>query len=147
MQRVTLSLDDDLLAEVDALIQTRGYQNRSEAVRDLVRAGLQDAAATHATGPCIAALFYIYDHEARELSRRLTRTFHDHHDLSLTSLHVHLDHGSCLEVSLLKGETQHVRSFADKVITERGVRHGQVIVVPVDHHDAHSHPHSHPHHD
>ncbi|WP_313018620.1 nickel-responsive transcriptional regulator NikR, partial [Atlantibacter hermannii] len=110
MQRVTLSLDDDLLADVDALIQARGYQNRSEAVRDLVRAGLQDAAASSATGPCIAALFYIYDHEARELSRRLTRTFHDHHDLSLTSLHVHLDHGSCLEVSLLKGETQNVRN-------------------------------------
>ncbi|NBC99194.1 nickel-responsive transcriptional regulator NikR [Atlantibacter hermannii] len=144
MQRVTLSLDDDLLAEVDALIQTRGYQNRSEAVRDLVRAGLQDAADTSASGPCIAALFYIYDHEARELSRRLTRTFHDHHDLSLTSLHVHLDHGSCLEVSLLKGETQQVRTFADKVITERGVRHGQVIVVPVEHDE--THPHHHPHH-
>lgn len=143
MQRVTLSLDDDLLAEVDALIQTRGYQNRSEAVRDLVRAGLQDAATTSASGPCIAALFYIYDHEARELSRRLTRTFHDHHDLSLTSLHVHLDHGSCLEVSLLKGETQQVRTFADKVITERGVRHGQVIVVPVEHDEAHSHHHPH----
>ncbi len=141
MQRVTLSLDDDLLAEVDALIQTRGYQNRSEAVRDLVRAGLQDAASGNASGPCIAALFYIYDHEARELSRRLTRTFHDHHDLSLTSLHVHLDHGSCLEVSLLKGETQQVRTFADKVITERGVRHGQVIVVPVDPDEAHPHHH------
>ena len=146
MQRVTLSLDDDLLAEVDALIQTRGYQNRSEAVRDLVRAGLQDTATSSASGPCIAALFYIYDHEARELSRRLTRTFHDHHDLSLTSLHVHLDHGSCLEVSLLKGETQQVRTFADKVITERGVRHGQVIVVPIDHDEAHSHHHPH-HHD
>ena len=147
MQRVTLSLDDDLLADVDALIQARGYQNRSEAVRDLVRAGLQDAAASSSTGPCIAALFYIYDHEARELSRRLTRTFHDHHDLSLTSLHVHLDHGSCLEVSLLKGETQNVRNFADKVITERGVRHGQVIVVPVEHDDAHTHHHSHAHHE
>ena len=147
MQRVTLSLDDDLLADVDALIQARGYQIRSEAVRDLVRAGVQDAAASSATGPCIAALFYIYDHEARELSRRLTRTFHDHHDLSLTSLHVHLDHGSCLEVSLLKGETQNVRNFADKVITERGVRHGQVIVVPVEHDDAHTHHHSHAHHE
>jgi len=140
------SPEGNLLAEVDALIQTRGYQNRSEAVRDLVRAGLQDAATTSASGPCIAALFYIYDHEARELSRRLTRTFHDHHDLSLTSLHVHLDHGSCLEVSLLKGETQHVRTFADKVITERGVRHGQVIVVPVDPDETHSHQHPH-HHD
>lgn len=147
MQRVTLSLDDDLLAEVDALIQTRGYQNRSEAVRDLVRAGLQDAATTHASGPCIAALFYIYDHEARELSRRLTRTFHDHHDLSLTSLHVHLDHGSCLEVSLLKGEMQNVRAFADKVIAERGVRHGQVIVVPVAGDDTPSRPPSHHHHE
>lgn len=147
MQRVTLSLDDDLLAEVDALIQTRGYQNRSEAVRDLVRAGLQDAATTRASGPCIAALFYIYNHEARELSRRLTRTFHDHHDLSLTSLHVHLDHGSCLEVSLLKGEMQNVRAFADKVIAERGVRHGQVIVVPVAGDDTPSRPPSHHHHE
>lgn len=104
MQRVTLSLDDDLMAEIDAIIRAGNYQNRSEVIRDLARAGLQSMAqAPSPSACCVAALFYVYDHESRELSKRLTRTFHDHHDLSLASLHVHLDHGSCLEVSLLKG--------------------------------------------
>lgn len=131
MQRVTLSLDDDLMAEIDAIIKKRNYQNRSEAIRDLARAGLQATALPeNDAARCVGALFYVYDHEARELSKRLTRTFHDHHDLSLASLHVHLDHGSCLEVSLLKGETGQVRAFAEQVIAERGVRHGKLVLVP-----------------
>ncbi|MBW7982978.1 nickel-responsive transcriptional regulator NikR [Enterobacillus tribolii] len=144
MQRVTLSLDDDLMAEIDAIIKERNYQNRSEAIRDLARAGLQATALPeHDAANCVGALFYVYDHEARELSKRLTRTFHDHHDLSLASLHVHLDHGSCMEVSLLKGETEKVREFAKQVIAERGVRHGKLVLVPGE--DGHDHGHHHHH--
>ena len=131
MQRVTVTLDDDLLADVDALAKARGYQNRSEAVRDLVRAGLaQSGPVANGNADCVAALVYVYDHHVRELSRRLTENFHHHHDLSLATLHVHLDEEHCMEVSVLRGPGDEVRHFAEHVIAERGVRHGQVFAVP-----------------
>ncbi len=131
MQRVTITIDDALMAELDRLIAARGYQNRSEAIRDLARAGAQLAAAEIVPDqPCVAALVYVYDHATRELSKRLAHTFHDHHDLSVSTLHVHLDHDSCMEVTVLKGAAGAVRHFAEHVIAERGVRHGQVVVLP-----------------
>src|SRR3974377_1579288 len=96
MQRMTITLDDELMAEIDRMVDSGGYQNRSEAVRDLARAGVRQSAEQQgAAGSCVAALVYVYDHRARELSKRLTDAFHEHHDLSLSSLHVHLDHDSC----------------------------------------------------
>ena len=131
MQRVTVTLDDDLMADLDRIIAARGYQNRSEAIRDLARTGLEQAAIEVAgSRNCVAALVYVYDHHARELPKRLTETFHDHHELSLLSLHVHLDHDSCMEVTVLKGKTGAVQHFADHVIAERGVRHGRVVLMP-----------------
>ena len=112
MQRVTITIDDDLMAELDRIIASRGYQNRSEAIRDLARAGIREAAETlDGERDCVAALVYVYDHAARQLPRRLTETFHDHHEMSLSSLHVHLDHDSCLEVTVLKGKTGAVSAF------------------------------------
>jgi len=111
----------------------RGYQNRSEAIRDFARGGMRQAAEEgHGAGNCVAALVYVYDHESRDLSKRLTHTFHDHHDLSLSAMHVHLDHGSCMEVAVLKGDARDVRHLADHVIAERGVRHGRLVMVPVE---------------
>ena len=133
MQRITIAVDNELMTEIDRLMKSRGYQNRSEAIRDLARAGIRQANEhTHAPSDCVAALVYVYDHEARELSKRLTRSFHEHHDLSLSSMHVHLDHDSCMEVSVLRGKTHDVQHLADHVIAERGVRYGQLIMVPVD---------------
>jgi CopG family transcriptional regulator, nickel-responsive regulator len=132
MQRITIVLDDELLAEVDRMMSSRGYQNRSEAIRDLARAGLQPAIEeTSPARDCVAALVYVYDHDARELSKRLTRSFHEHHDLSLAAMHVHLDHESCMEVAILQGKTTAVRQLADHIIAERGVRHGQLVTIPV----------------
>jgi CopG family nickel-responsive transcriptional regulator len=141
MQRVTITLDDELMAELDRVIAVQGYQNRSEAIRDLARAGIRQAAEeTSSAATCVAALVYVYDHETRELSKRLTGAFHEHHDLSHSSMHVHLDHESCMEIAVLKGSTQEVRHFADHVIAERGVRHGRLVVVPVEVESAkHSH--------
>ena len=133
MQRATIVLDDEFVKELDRIIAVRGYQNRSEAVRDLARAGMRQAAEEEgASGDCVAALVYVYDHDERELAKRLTQSFHDHHDLSLSAMHVHLDHGSCLEVAVLKGEASDVRHLADHVIAERGVRHGRLVMVPVE---------------
>ena len=107
MQRITITIEDDLLAEIDAAAEARGYQNRSEIIRDLARAGLQQGAEDAApSGQCVAALVYVYDHAARDLSKRLVQNFHGHHDLSLATLHVHLDDDSCMEVTALKGAEQ-----------------------------------------
>jgi CopG family nickel-responsive transcriptional regulator len=155
MQRVTITLDDGLMADLDAIIAARGYQNRSEAIRDLARAGIRQAAeeAAGAGGDCVAALVYVYDHAARQLARRLTGAFHAHHELSRASLHVHLDHHTCLEVTVLQGPAGDVRHFADHVIAERGVRHGRLVQVPVatgagegtGHGHVHEHGHGHGH--
>jgi len=135
MQRVTITIDDDLAAELDRFMVGRGYAIRSEAIRDLARSGLQQAAA-EAGGkqPCVAALVYLYDHQARELPKRLTREFHDRHDLAEATLHVHLDHESCMEVTVLKGQGTDVQKFAQRIIAERGVRHGHVVYLPTSHH-------------
>ena len=89
MQRVTITIDDDLVGELERFMAARGYPNRSEAIRDLARLGLQQH-AMQAAGrrPCVAALIYVYDHHQRELPKRLTREFHDHHDLARATLHV-----------------------------------------------------------
>jgi|SRR5580704_7328306 CopG family nickel-responsive transcriptional regulator len=153
MQRITITIDEELLEGVDRVMAERGYQNRSEAIRDLTRAGIalgQDHAPGGQSG--VAALVYVYDHEGRELAKRLTRSFHDHHDLSLATMHVHLDHESCLEVAVLRGKMRDIRTFAEHVIAERGVRHGRLVAVPVEietEHHAHgeepSHRHLHTH--
>ena len=158
MQRVTVTLDDDLMEELDKIIALRGYQNRSEAIRDLARAGIKQAAVeTGGIDDCVAALVYVYDHNARELARRLTQTYHDHHDLSVATLHVHLDHESCLEVTVLKGTPHDVQYCAGHVIAERSVRHGQLVLIPVETvveahghghasgHEGHGHAHEHHH--
>jgi CopG family transcriptional regulator, nickel-responsive regulator len=152
MQRVTITLDDALMDELDAIIAARGYQNRSEAIRDLARAGIREAAEDIGQKrDCVAALVYTYDHAARQLSKRLTSAYHEHHELSLASLHVHLDHDTCLEVTVLRGKTDDVQHFGEHVIAERGVRHGRIVLVPTDvlikphtHADGTAHDHSHP---
>jgi CopG family nickel-responsive transcriptional regulator len=145
MQRVTITIDDDLVAEIDAFMTGRGYANRSEAIRDLARSGLSQSSLEVARGhDCVATLSYVYDHEERELPKRLTRDFHAHHDLAQATLHVHLDHDSCLEVTVLKGRSTDVKAFADHVIAERGVRHGHIAYMPADA-GGHSHDHDHRH--
>lgn len=133
MQRVTVTLDDELMADLDRIIAARGYQNRSEAIRDLARAGIREAASeAGSAGECVAALVYVYDHAARELTKRLVRNFHGHHDMSLATLHVHLDDDSCMEVTVLKGAAREVQHFAEHIIAERGVRHGRIVIIPAD---------------
>ena len=116
--------------------------NRSEAVRDIVReAAARDRLDTGSgeSTDCVATLSYVYDHERRDLNRRLTHAHHHRHDLSVATVHVHLDHGTCLEVAVLKGPLGDVRGLADSVTNERGVRHGHLHVLPAriarDHHD------------
>lgn len=131
MQRLTISLDDDLAAAFDALMRQRGYANRSEAVRDLLRRelGERDLSSGAATD-CVAVLSYVFDHHERQLSSRLTEMQHDHHDLAVATMHAHISHQDCVETVILRGATQAVKAFAEGVIAETGVRHGQVQLIP-----------------
>lgn len=132
MQRVTITLDDDLSKEVDQLVIKNGYQNRSEAIRDFVRLGIQQAQEDAGVkGKCVAALVYVYDHAARDLPKRLIENIHGHHDLSLATLHVHLSNDSCMEVTALMGQSAEIRHLANHVIAERGVRYGRVVMIPM----------------
>ena len=143
MERFTISLDSELAKEFDALIAERGYSNRSEAVRDLLRAQLeqwrQARAAGEATAHCVANLSYVYNHHERELAERLMAMQHDHHDLMVSTLHAHLDHENCIETAILRGPTATVRRFAEQLMAERGVRHGQLNLVSVEIGQRHDH--------
>lgn len=133
MERFTISIDEDLAREFDALIAERGYSNRSEAVRDLMRSLLETSRQARSEGThCVANLSYVFNHHERELAERLTELQHGHHDLTVATMHAHLDHDHCLESVILKGPTASVRAFADAMMAERGVRHGQVNVVSVE---------------
>jgi len=142
MQRITLSIDDDLLETLDRHMKAHRYASRSEALRDILR---EHQARERLDGPsegnglCVATLAYVYDHETRDLGRRLTRAQHRHHDLQVATLHVHLDHDSCLEVSVLRGPVKAVRALADDTMSQRGVRHGELHVIPAARGGRHSH--------
>lgn len=144
MERITISLDEELAREFDALIERRGYGSRSEAIRDLLRESIEaarQADVQEAGNPqCVANLSYVYNHHARDLAERLTGLQHAHHELTVATMHAHLDHEHCLESVILRGPTAQVRAFADALAAERGVTHGQLNVVSVEV-AAHAHAH------
>lgn len=142
MKRLTMSLDDDLADAFDAMMRARGYLNRSEAFRDLLRSDLIAAREQRQpAGPCVATLTYLYNHHERQLAMRLTDMQHDHHELTIATTHAHLDHDHCIETVILRGRSDRVRAFALSVIAQPGVSHGQLHLVPVAMRQAHGHRH------
>jgi CopG family nickel-responsive transcriptional regulator len=138
MERFTISLDDALASEFDSLIARRGYANRSEAVRDLLRTELEDTKRREPLkGHCVACLSYVFNHHQRDLAERITGMQHDHHELTVSTMHAHLDHDHCLETVILKGEAKDVQLFADALCAERGVHHGHVNMISVQTHEPH----------
>lgn len=129
MQRITISLSDALAQDFDQWMERRSYTNRSEAVRDLVRAALDEERLEHPDGQwCVAALSYVYDHHARDLAERLTALQHAHHDVVVSAMHVHLDHDNCLEVLAVRGRADRIKRIADALIAAKGVKHGKLTV-------------------
>ena len=143
MERFTISLDEELAQAFDALIAARGYSNRSEAVRDILRAQIEASRLAPEGGGsphCIANLSYVYNHHERELAERVVHDQHAHHDLCVATLHAHLDHDNCMESVILRGPTDAVRAFADALIARPGIRHGQLNLVSAEYREQ---PHSH----
>ena len=149
MQRLTISLDDNMAEAIDAYMARRGYSNRSEAMRDLVREALMRTDTGPATDQCVAAVSYVYDYDGRDLAMRLDRSQHEHHDITISSTRTRLDHRHCMEVTMFRGRTEAVRKIAEATIAERGVRFGQINLVPIrsaggrHRHGDHEHEHEH----
>ncbi len=147
MQRITISIDDVLAAELDRMARARGYESRSEAMRDIARATVErwrqdDSAAEF----CVATLSYVYDRRVRALPERLSGMEHAHHDLVASSATVRLDHYDSLVSVMLKGRSAEVQKLADRITAQRGVRLAKLNLIAVEPGDAHDSEGSHHHH-
>ena len=131
MQRISITIDDDLLRTVDNLMAQRGYGSRSEALRDIIRASATVDSLGSPHTPCVATLTHVFDHGTRELAQRVSEAHHARHNLIIASTQVYMDHDSCLEVSVLRGEAGEVKEFAESLVTQRGVRHSNLHLIPV----------------
>ena len=153
-ERFTVSVEPGLAQDFDAFMKRKGYSNRSEAVRDLIRGALAtERLDPDQDGACVGVLSYMYDHHERELSKRLTQAHHAHYNLTVTTLHMHLDHDLCVESVLLRGKASDVQAFAESVVARPGIRHGRLHRIPLEHapeerpatgpHHGHGHGHEH----
>jgi len=128
LTRVSISLESALLDAFDRVIAAKGYANRSEAIRDLIRDKLVQEEAAEAKGEQVAVVAMVYDHHARDLAGKLIDKQHHHHDVVVSTLHVHLGERHCLEVTILRGPAKEVRHLGDDLLATRGVLHGQVML-------------------
>lgn len=130
VERVGIAIGPDLLQAFDGLCHDKGYANRSEAVRDLIRDAIvqrQWTAGAEGTTDQVAVVTLVYDHDASDLAQKLTHLQHEHLGLVVSSIHVHLDEHNCLEVLILRGDPVEVLRMGDALCATRGVKHGKVV--------------------
>lgn len=128
LSRIGVAIDSDLLDKFDQLISQRGYTNRSEAFRDLIRDELVEKIWESPDSQVVGTVTLVYDHHVRLLNEKLTGIQHDFHHSILSTLHVHLDHDNCLEVLVVRGKSSVVRKVADILISTKGVKHGRLTI-------------------
>lgn len=126
--RFGISIDSELLEGFDRLITRKGYSNRSEAIRDLIRDSMVDVEWAEGDRETVGTITIVYNHEVRELSDKLTDLQHGHFAAIVSALHVHLDAHNCLEVLVVKGKSAEIRAIADAVIGAKGVKHGKLTM-------------------
>lgn len=126
--RFGVSMNETLLEMFDKKIVSRGYANRSEAVRDMIRNRLVELEWEDENQEVAGTITLVYDHHVRGLSNVLTELQHNWHDMILTTTHVHLDHHNCLEVLVIKGPAGRAREVADRLVGVKGVKHGQLTI-------------------
>jgi CopG family nickel-responsive transcriptional regulator len=128
LSRIGVAIDSELLQKFDRLIARRGYQNRSEAFRDLIREELVEESWKSPDAQVVGTVTLVYDHHVHMLSEKLTDLQHEHHKSILSTLHVHLDHDHCLEVLVVRGRAAVVQKIADTLISVKGVKHGRLTM-------------------
>jgi CopG family nickel-responsive transcriptional regulator len=128
LARIGVAIDEDLLAKFDNHISARGYTNRSEAFRDLIRDELVEREWQRSDAQVVGTVTIVYDHHVRQLSEKLTDIQHEAYHHVLSTLHVHLDHDHCLEVLVIRGKAALVQKLADTLISTKGVKHGRLTI-------------------
>jgi CopG family transcriptional regulator, nickel-responsive regulator len=126
IERVGVSLEKELLEAFDKLIAEKGYQSRSEAIRDLIRQQLSSDRLSNEKAEAVAAVVLVYDHHATAIMERLTELQHSHFLKTISSLHIHLDHHDCLEVIVLRGKVGEINRMGDKLVSIKGVKLGRI---------------------
>jgi len=129
VERIGISLEKDLLAQFDRLIADKGYENRSEAVRDLIREALvhREWASHPAGAEQVAVVALVYDHDSSSLSQKLAHLQHENHRAVVSSLHVHMDAHNCLEVLVLRGKAGTVLKMGEGLAATKGVKFGKLV--------------------
>ncbi|MCL5271357.1 MAG: nickel-responsive transcriptional regulator NikR [bacterium] len=128
LERYTVTMPRDLLQSFDARNARKGYRNRSEAIRDLIRAALVQDEWTRPGERVAATMTLVYDHHTRALADKITELQHEFNEQVASTLHIHLDHHNCLEVIVLRGKAGQVRALADALASLKGVKHAQLAL-------------------
>jgi CopG family nickel-responsive transcriptional regulator len=131
MERITrfgVSIDPNLLQKFDKIIKKRGYTNRSEAIRDMIRENIITQKIENSNADAIGTLTMIYDHHSGNITNKLLDVQHQHHREILTTTHIHVDHDNCLEVLVLKGKSGNIKKLADHIKSLKGITHGELVI-------------------
>ena len=131
LTRTALSLEAGLLAAFDRYLASRGYDNRSEAIRDLIRESLSQQELTLAAAQAVGVVVLVYSHAELQLPHRLTQLQHHHTPTVVSTVHVHLDVEQCLEVVVLRGRSEEVRELGNQLVGHRGVKYGKLFLAAV----------------
>ncbi len=126
--RFGVSLSSDLLKQFDKLIDLKGYKNRSEAIRDLIREELISEEWKEEGRETVGVFSLVYDHHRNDLSQVINNIQHDNLDIIRSSTHVHIDHKNCLEVIILKGKSSEIKKLTDRLTSTKGIKHGKLIM-------------------
>lgn len=128
INRFGISMEDSLLRQFDKLISQKGYTNRSEAVRDLVREKIIEENIEATNEEVYGALVFIYDHHKRELEKNLSNLQHDYFKNIVSTTHVHIDHDTCLEMIIVRGQAKLLKKIAEKLLSYKGVLNGKLTL-------------------
>jgi CopG family nickel-responsive transcriptional regulator len=132
IERIGISLDKKLLSTFDKLIAKQGYQNRSEAIRDLIRRQLSGKRLQDPKAGAVGAVLLVYDHDSTKLMQKLTDLQHSHILQTISSLHIHMDEHNCLEVIVLRGQVGEINKMADNLLSMKGVKLGQTNLLATE---------------
>jgi CopG family transcriptional regulator, nickel-responsive regulator len=126
--RFTVSVPQTLAKQLDRMTREKGYDNRSLAVSDMIRDQLVEHRQDYGDHDIAGTITLVYDHHKQHVQATLTDIQHDHHDVIISTLHVHLDHDNCLEVLAVRGKAGTIKKIADELIAAKGVKHGKLTV-------------------